>query len=299
MSAKVFICLSMFTGLIEGAMARAIADCVNTDDVTEIRMRVNRPLIVHTVGGRIAVKNGSIPYVVSRRDIDRVLGVATEYSLYSVNDELIRGYIPFKSARIGVAGEGVADKGKLLSVKDISYLAIRLPHQISGAADSVIGRVMDNGIKNTLIVSPPAAGKTTVLRELARRVSSDYNVVIIDERYELAAINGGTPSLDVGNADVISGVPKTVAYENCVRALNPDVIVTDELFGAEEVKAVCDIVRSGVGVFASVHAQDCDELRKSAIFCPLLECFDIAAIYTKRPSAGTLVKVENLAHYYE
>jgi len=261
----------MFDGLINGGLARVIADSVKQENLMEIRLRVGRRLLLLTSSAhspRVYPRLAGGDYIVTKEDIDGIIARATDMSPYSVSDEIIKGYIPCKKLRIGAGGEGVSEGGKLLNVKNISYLVIRVPHQIFTAADGIINEVVtaptDGGverhIKSTLVISPPAGGKTTVLRELARLISARKNVVVIDERYELAAVSDGLPTLDIGDADVVSGTPKTTAYENCIRAMDPDVIVTDEIFRPAEIDAVCDVLRSGVSVIASVHGDGVERL---------------------------------------
>lgn len=269
----------MLGGLIDGNLARAVADKVGEDRLAELRLRVGRaPLAVATDGRRIRFADA---YRVSRADLDKIVLGATNMSLYTVSEELLQGYIPACGVRIGVGGEGVNDGGKLIGVKNIGYLVIRVPHQIKTAADGVIDRVLsvaDDGadVKSTLVISPPRGGKTTMLRELARRISGYKSVVVIDERYELACVVDGAPTLDVGDSEVISGVKKCVAYENALRAMSPEVLVTDELFRREEVEMILDAMRAGVKAIASVHAPSLDSLKNSAVFAPLAERFELA-----------------------
>lgn len=277
-----FIYFGMFDGLIVGNLARAIAECVGENDLIELRLRAHAGAVALTIKPdrrRIPIMFGGKPYKVSREEIDAIVARATNLSPYSVSDEIRRGYIPYGSMRIGVGGEGVSEGGKLLSVKNLSYLVIRVPHQVRTAADRILPYVECGGkVLNTLLISPPGGGKTTVLRELARILSARYSVVAIDERYELAAAYDGRAALDVGEAEVISGVPKTVAYENCVRAMDPEVIITDEVFRVEETEAIADIVRCGVKVIASVHADSVGALKRSAVYSKLLSVFELAAV---------------------
>lgn len=283
----------MFGGLIEGRMANAISDCVPIADITEIRIRAGRPLVVMTARDKKTAKSFGVPYIVSSSDIERVLSVASNYSVYSVNDEIVKGYIPANGVRIGVAGEGVSDGNRMVTVKHIKYVVIRVPHEIKGVADKLKKFIFtdDNEIMNTLVISPPGAGKTTLLRELARIASLKFNTLIIDERYEFAFSSEGNPTLDVGDCDVVSGVSKTLAYQNCIRAMNPEIIVTDELFSAAEAAAVEDIVRSGVKVFASVHGENVAGVIKSEIFKKLGDVFDLFVTLTKDPQIGTVSEI--------
>ncbi len=286
---------NMFDGLIEGSLARAVADTAPECEVTELRLRVNRPLVVCTARERrVAAGAFGSGFIVGAGDVERIMQLASDFSVYSVNEDMIKGFIPKKNVRIGVAGEGVVENGKLITVKNICALTIRIPHQIKNAADSVIAAVLGNGLKNTIVISPPSGGKTTLLRELARHASGRYNTLIIDERYEIACCQDGAPRLDVGDCDVMSGIAKSAAYESCIRAMNPDLIVTDEIFRTSEVDSVRDIVRSGVGVFASVHGKDADGVRASAVFAPLFDVFDIAVVLSKRNGVGTIEEVARL-----
>lgn len=284
----------MFDGLINGGLARVIADSVKLENLIEIRLRIGRRLLLLTsspYSPRVYPRFAGGDYIVTKEDIDGIIARATDLSPYSVSDEIIKGYIPCRNLRIGAGGEGVSEGGKLLNVKNITYLVIRVPHQILTAADGIINEVMtapsdgglDRSIKSTLVISPPAGGKTTVLRELARLISSRKNVVVIDERYELAAVSHGLPTLDIGDADVVSGTPKAVAYENCIRAMNPDVIVTDEIFRPAEIDAICDVLRSGVSVIASVHGEGVEELAASALYSKLIDKFELAVVLGKNP----------------
>lgn len=277
--------------MLEDLLGERIAKMVGDEkSIAELRVRVDRPLLACGVDGkRKVVSSYGAPYVVTQKDVEDVLARATNMSFYSASDEMKRGYVPCKHYRIGVGGEGVLEGGKLMSIKNVAFLVIRVPHQIKGIADKIAADVFKDGkLRNTLIVSPTGGGKTTLLRELARIASKRFNVVVIDERYELCAMSKGVPLLDIGDVEVVSGVPKKDAYENCVRAMNPDIIVTDELFGIEDVKSILDVMRCGVSVFATLHGESVDGVRSSE-FAPLIEAFDVVYVLGKNP-VGAIVE---------
>lgn len=263
------------------------------EKIAEIRMRISRPLVVCYIDGtRKSVFEGGRRYIVSKKDVQDTLAYATNMSLYSASDEMKMGYIPCGKYRIGIGGEGVFDGDTFVCVKNVCYLTIRVPHQIFGVADKVMGDIFCDGVvKSTLIISPTGGGKTTLLRELARIASQERNVVVIDERYELCASSEGIPTLDVGDVDVISGVPKRIAYQNSIRAMNPDIIVTDELFDNVDVSVICDVIRCGVKVFASLHGDSVQSVRKSKIYAPLFDAFDLAIVLKKSPIGSIEEKV--------
>lgn len=274
-------------------MASAVAAVADEKAVTELRMRVGRPLVVLTAESRRTAKMPSgAPFTVRREDVERVLALASDFSVYAVNDQLVKGYMARRGIRIGVAGEGVVEGGNVLTMKHIAFLTIRIPHEVKGAAEGVRGAVFGGGaVRNTLVVSPPYAGKTTLLRELARIASAEHNTLIIDERFEIAAAENGLPTLDVGDCDVVSGVSKLIAYENTIRAMSPEIIVTDELFRASEADAVCDIVRSGVKVFASLHGDGAESVLGSPVFGRLAEVMELFVVLSSHPRVGTLKEV--------
>ncbi len=286
----------MFGGLIAGNLARAVADRADEKSLAELRLRIGRPPLAVTVAG----ERIKAPHVVSREELDGILLRATNMSLYSVSEELLQGYIPYNGLRIGVGGEGVSEGGKLLGVKNISYLVIRAPHQVKNAADEVYDRIVredaSNGkttVRSTLVIAPPRGGKTTLLRELARRASDKKSTVIIDERFEIACAVNGRPSLDVGDAEVVSGIKKCVAYENVLRAMSPEVLVTDEICKREEADVIADAVRAGVKVFASAHGESLKQISESEIFSPLVKCFETAIELSAEP-IGKIVAVREL-----
>jgi stage III sporulation protein AA len=261
----------MLKSLLNPTVTEAIGRMGKTpSNLFEIRMRTGKPLVVRDKAG-----NHASMYDITADDIEFALARASEHSVYAISEQLIKGYIVTDGGiRIGVAGEGVTENGKLLTLKNISGLNIRIPHEVKGCADD-LRHIVKEGLKNILIVSPPGAGKTTLLRELTRLYSSKaYNILLIDERSEIAAVHEGVPSLDVGEfTDVVSGIEKTVVYENVVRSMRPDMIVTDEVFGLKDVESIGDIIRAGVFVMASIHAADISAI-ENTVYQRLLQLFD-------------------------
>lgn len=240
------------------------------------------------------VFDGEEPYIVTSSDVDYVLGKASGYSLYSVTDNLVDGFLSFAGGiRIGVSGEGVSAGDKVFNLKYPTSLVIRVPTEIKGKADEIAKKVIKNGeFKNLLVIAPPSGGKTTLLREIARIASNDgFNVCVIDERREIAGAVKGVSGLDLGKSvDVITGVKKLKAYECAIRSMNPDVVVTDEIYGAEEVDAVLDAMRAGVKVAASLHATGVSDL-KNTVYEKLQRAMDITVVLTKKNRVGEIKEI--------
>ena len=237
------------------------------EELCEIRVRSNKNLVVYTFGGRHVTD-----YIATQEDIDYILKIATSRSLYAVEESIKCGYISCDGGiRIGVSGEAVLDNGKLRSIKNINSLVIRIAKSVQNLPTEVLPII--NNFDNTLILSPPFLGKTTLLREMTRRLSDKGNdILVIDERNEISATVDGKQNLDLGaNTDVMVGVPKIACYEGAVRTMAPDIIVTDEIFGEREVDCLVDSVRSGVKVMATAHACNIDQFLLNKSYAPLKE----------------------------
>lgn len=100
-------------------------------NVKELRMRVGLPLSVYDGKKKAFVFDGEKPYIVTSSDVDYVLGKASGYSLYSVTDNLVDGFLSFAGGiRIGVSGEGVSAGDKVFNLKYPTSLVIRVPTEI-------------------------------------------------------------------------------------------------------------------------------------------------------------------------
>jgi stage III sporulation protein AA len=281
----------MLDNLIPVNMYNLISSQCKIDSITEIRIRAGQPLRVHN-GLKyvyIYMANGTDFYIIDNTDIEYILSKATKHSLYAVNDVLIEGYISYNGGiRIGVCGQGVKEDNKLITIKNINYLNIRIPKEVNSIADKL--KFNYKKPPNCLIISPPGMGKTTMLRELCRRISNNgNNCLLIDERNEVSASENGIASLNVGkNTDVISGVPKIVAYENVIRSMRPDVIFTDEIYNEKEVNAIIEAIRCGVKVIATIHSESRFDILNSSIYKKLFEHIDYCIELTDQPYLGTI-----------
>ena len=198
---------------------------------------------------------------------------ASERSLYAVEEQVKRGFITTKNGvRIGLAGEYVISNGQPITIRNISSLCIRIPHTINDASSEIYNKCCKNDIVNTLILSPPGLGKTTILKDLIAKISHSTlkNILICDERGELFGLTIGP------TCDRIVYADKNTAFEAGIRAMRPDIIVTDEIT-SDDISAIRRIIFSGVKVIATAHLNSYESVcgNKMDIFdCYALLCKD-------------------------
>lgn len=256
-------------------------------ELSELRVRISKKLVVLSRNRRIVCD-----YICTKSDIDYVLAVASGHSMYAVEESIRLGYISCEGGiRVGVVGEAVTDKGKLITLKNISSLVIRVPTELGSIASSIMPIVTN--FSSTLIVSPPYGGKTTLLREMVKRMSNlGQDILVIDERNELSATVNGNATLDLGsNTDIILGVDKVSCYESAVRTMSPRIIATDEIFGRAEIDCIIDAKRCGISVLATVHGDSIDSVISDSNYTRLAPIMDNFILLSVLPKPGTIAEV--------
>lgn len=234
----------------------------------EVRLRPGQPVWALLPEG---AWQGS--HVLTPEEVSRAAQALSGHGLAARRRELAAGFLPLpEGSRLGVCG--IMDENGL---REITSLCVRQCHELPGAGAAVFPRVRE---KNALILGPPGAGKTTLLRDLARLTAqSGKQVGIIDERGELAACRAGRPTLDVGpSCDVVTGMDRAKAVLLLIRAMAPQVIVTDEMGGPADARALAEAVRCGALVLASAHARRPEDLAARPGMAGLLPLFDVFVI---------------------
>lgn len=271
--------------------------------VYEIRIRAEKPIYINYFGEYIPLRDKTSEIIYSdKKLIDYIITRATEMSVYRYNSQIKEGFITTsKGVRIGIAGEIVeTETSEVRTIKNPSSLVLRIPHEIKNCANEVMPYIMDcHGVHSSLIISPPGCGKTTFIRDIARALTQTEkinNILVVDERFEIAGGENGAPRMDVGlTTDIISGGTKTFAFNGGIRSLRPDVIITDEIGTKSDAIAIKQASLSGVKVIATAHAENEQELRKRNNFIDLFESeiFERIIVLSSRNGMGTVETILN------
>lgn len=243
---------------------------LNYNFITEIRLRKGQPVLLGYNGEYKYLNcfgvSDSMREAIIADDVEKILFAATGGCVYSFAEQMKNGFITVEhGVRIGIAGEYVTQNGSVQAIKNITSLNIRIPHFIDGCADFVVKNLYFNGLHSTMLYSKPGLGKTTMLRDIAVQLgkNKNYNILVFDERGEIAAIDGNGNGFALGaGVDVIRCGNKRGAIASAVRAMKPNVIITDELYGEEDISAVKYAADCGICVIASSHVCNREILSK-------------------------------------
>lgn len=272
----------------------------------EIHLSNGKPVIIYHNGGFETVKAHGEEVICDREIISETVLLLTDNSLYSVNDKICNGYVTVRGGnRVGIVGTAVLKDGRITTIKDISSVNIRLSREIFGIADKLKKHIIsDYTLQNTLIISPPRCGKTTLLRDIARMLGDGnentppYKVSVIDERGEIAAIYNGVAENNVGLCtDVLDNCPKTLGIPYVIRSMAPDVIITDELGDKSDFEAVKFALSCGVKVIASIHGDSIADIKSKEGSSDITSVFDLFVLLTSEGGTGTIEKIVRRGEY--
>ena len=240
----------------------------------EFRLRAGQPMAVLLPEGERPLGGAVEP-----EELEMLCDLATEFSRYAAAETLREGYLSVRGGfRVGLCGTAVMKDGVNTTLKQFSSAAVRIAREHPGIAGPVAPQLFREGtFVNTLLLSPPGGGKTTLLRDLVRTLSAGVEpyghrrVALIDERGEVAVMVRGEPQMDIGpHTDVLDACPKALGIPMVLRAMNPQIIALDEITAQQDVDAAIQAAGCGVGLLATVHAADVGELMERPLYRRLL-----------------------------
>ena len=256
------------------------------NELQEIRIRVDKPIIL-----KLREKDLILQYNILQTEILQIVERLCENSIYAYKNQICEGFITIKGGhRVGLTGSCVIENGKITNIKYISSLNIRIAREVKNCSTRILREIIDienKTIYNSIIVAPPGRGKTTILRDIIRRLSDGIEEInfrgktcgVVDERGEIAAMYKGAPQNDVGiRTDIIENVSKNKGIHMLIRTMAPEIIACDEIGSKEDVEAIHYALYSGVKGIFTMHGKNVEDIKNNKQIYELIENREIQKI---------------------
>nr|WP_207669148.1 stage III sporulation protein AA [Natranaerovirga pectinivora] len=279
------------------------------EHLQEIRLRMNSPLIVVYKNKEYFInESGELTYdpknsyIITNKEIKETIEYISNYSLYAFEEDIKQGFITIQGGhRVGLAGKVIMEAGKIKNIKYISFINVRISHEIKGCADEVVKAIVkDNSLYHTMIISPPRCGKTTLLRDIVRQISNGnlkrrgMTVGVVDERSEIGGCYNGIPQNDLGiRTDLLDCCPKADGMLMLIRSMSPEVVAVDEIGSEIDINAIEYVMNSGCKLICTVHGQSMEDMEQKPILNKLVrnKAFERYIVLSNRTGIGQVVGI--------
>lgn len=272
------------------------------EGLEEIRVRNGKPIIL-----KFNNKEEVLKYNICSQEILEILQLICENSIYSYQKNISTGFVTLQGGhRVGIVGSCVIEENRVINIKYINSFNFRIARQVIGCSDSILEHILDlenNGIFNTLIVSPPGYGKTTILKDIARQISNGIesqnfkgiDVGIVDERSEIASMYKGVPQNDLGiRTDILENVSKPIGMKMLVRSMAPKVIIADEIGSIDDLEAINYVLTSGCKGIFTAHGATIEDISLNPVLKNLLDTHAFERIIFLDKKRGISSKIYTL-----
>lgn len=267
------------------------------EGIEEVRIRQDKPFAIKYKGKEINLNSLGVcsadkAFKPTAAVIADIVARMCEYSPHAYAQEMKRGYITLEGGyRVGISGSVAEKNGEIYLIRHFSSLNIRIAREIKGCADKIMKYIE----KSIMIISPPACGKTTLLRDIIRQLSNQgSNICVVDERGELSGTYQGKAQLDLGDrTDVLCGCGKTEGMLMMLRSMAPDIIAVDEIGTREDAIGIREVFNCGVYIICTIHGASLDEIRNKPAIGELIEerLFNRYIVLSAKNGAGTIEKI--------
>jgi len=151
-------------------------------------------------------------------------------------------------------------------------LTCRVGRAVYGTID-IVRDVVESG-RNLLLLGRPGVGKTTMLREVARVLSDEFDkrVIVVDTSNEIAG-DGDIPHPAIGRARRMQVERPEKQHDVMIEAVEnhmPEVIIVDEIGTEQDAFAARTIAERGVQLVGTAHGNTLTNLYQNPTLCDLV-----------------------------
>ena len=262
-------------------------------NISEIRFRANKRICLCLITGALKFSNK----ITTKEDLEKLISIIFNHSYYAKKNEIINGYVTLtEGIRVGICGRYICDGDKIVNIADYFSINIRIPHHINGICLGISRYIKntENKLLPTLIISSPGGGKTTLLKDIIRCITTGekfkiQNLCVIDERCEITSGNSHLGD----TCDIIQNISKPQGINIAIRSMSPDIIATDEIGSKDDIKALQKAKISGITPIATIHGENMDSIRNLKEFDDIKSVFSRYIVLDQSIKKGFISKILN------